>query len=135
MPQETDAVTGQPLLDEAARTDPLAPAAYRAGVSAADGTAKPAPGSALFAANPGYRTTCRVFVETTGSPTTCTIRPYLRSGGAAGHVGAGQLQTLNGSPNFDLAFDLIASGDDVAVLVESLAGGTSPTVSIYLGWR
>ena len=135
MPQETDSSTGNLITQNEARADPLAPVAYRSGITSADGASKPAAGSALFAANPGYRSICRVFVETTGSPTACTLRPYLRSGGASGHVATGPLQTLNGSPNYDLAFDVVAGGDDLAVLVETLSGGTSPSVAIYLGWR
>jgi len=135
MPQETDAATGNFILEETVRSDPLLPVLYRTGVTAADGTTKPAPGSGLFAANPGYRQTCRVFVSTSGSPTTCTIRPYVRSGGSAGQVGTAALQTLNAAPNFDLSFDIVAAGDDIALLVETLSGGASPAVTIYLSWR
>lgn len=135
MPQETDAVTGNFILDEAARADPQAPVLHRSALSAADGTTRPSAGAGVWLPNPGYRAKARVFVTTTGSPTTCTLRPYLRSGGSGGQVGSAQLQTLNGSPNFDQSFDLIADGDDVAIFVETLSGGTSPTVTIWLSWR
>ena len=135
MPQEFDTQTGNMITQDDVRADPLAVALHRAAIAAADGAGKPAPGSALWAVNPGNRTRCRVFVETTGSPTGCTIRPYLRSGGSSGRAGTAALQSLAGTPNFDLCFDLVTDGDDVLCYVETLAGGTSPTVSIYLGWR
>ncbi|HLZ69571.1 MAG TPA: hypothetical protein VKV26_06620 [Dehalococcoidia bacterium] len=135
MPQEIDGATGNLIVPQSARADPAGMLAYRGGISAADGTTKPAAGSALFAQNPGYRQKCRVFVTSTGSPTSCTLRPYVRSGGTSGQVGTGAAQTLAGAPNFDTYFDVQTDGDDLAVLVETLAGGTSPTVSIFLSWR
>ncbi|GEM_PF-2144262 len=135
MPQEIDSATGNFIVSQSGRADPTGVAAYRSGISTADGTTKPAAGSALFAQNPGYRQKCRVFVSSSGSPTSCTLRPYLRSGGTSGQVGTGAAQTLNGSPNFDAYFDVQTDGDDLAVLVETLSGGTSPTVSIALSWR
>lgn len=135
MPQETDAATGNFIIQEDARADPVAPVLHRSAIAAADGTAKPAAGSGLWASNPGNRTRCRMFVETTGSPTGLTVRPYLRSGGAGGRVGTAGLQTANGAPNYDLCFDVVTDGDDVLCSVETLSGGTSPTVSIYLSWR
>lgn len=135
MPQETDGATGNFILDEAPRADPQALVLHRNAVAAADGTTKPAANAAVWLPNPGYRAKARVFVATTGSPTTCALRPYLRSGGSGGQVGSAALQTLNGSPNFDQSFDVIADGDDLAVYVETLAGGSSPTVTVYVGWR
>ena len=135
MPQEFDAQTGNIITQQEPRADPLAPAAHRAAVATADGTAKPAPAAGLWAQNPGNRSRCRVFVETTGQPASCTVRPYLRCGGATGHVGAAALQTLNGSPNYDLSFDVQCDGDDLLIYVEGLSGGTTPTVSVYLSWR
>ena len=135
MPQEMDTATGNFVTPQSPRADPAAVFAYRTGVSAADGATKPAPGSALFTVNPGFRQKCRVFVSTTGAPTGCTIRPYLRAGGASGQVGSAAVQTLNGTPNFDLSFDVVTDGDDLALLVETLSGGTTPTVSISLSWR
>ncbi|MHB8575369.1 MAG: hypothetical protein ACYDCQ_08560 [Dehalococcoidia bacterium] len=135
MPQEYDAATGNAVLQEAPRSDPGAVVNYRSGVSAADGTAKPAPGSTLWIGNPGFRGRARVFVETTGSPAACTVRAYLRCGGVAGHSGTASVFAINGSPNYDLSFDVTVDGDDLAVLVETLSGGTSPTVSIFVSWR
>jgi hypothetical protein len=135
MPQEFDGATGNAIVPHSLRADPAGIVAYRSGITAADGATKPAPGSALFATNPGYRQKCRVFVSSSGSPTSCTLRPYVRSGGTVGQVGSGATQTLAGSPNFDAFFDVQTDGDDLAVLVETLAGGTSPAISIFLSWR
>ena len=135
MPQEIDGATGNFIHPQSGRVDPAGIVAYRSGVTTADGATKPAPGSALFASNPGYRQKCRVFVSSSGSPTSCTLRPYLRSGGASGQVGTGTAQTLAGSPNFDAYFDVQTDGDDLAVLVETLSGGSSPAISIFLSWR
>jgi hypothetical protein len=135
MPQELDATTGNIITQNEQRADPAVPLAYRTGITVADGAGRPAANSALFAVNPGFRAVCRVFVESSGSPTSCTVRPYLRSGGSGGHAGTGPVQTLAGAPNFDTAFDVLCAGDDLAVLVESLAGGSSPALSIYLSWR
>lgn len=135
MPQEFDAGTGDVIVPQSPRADPAGIVAYRSGVTAADGTTKPAPGSVLFAGNPGYRQKCRVFVSSSGSPTSCTLRPYVRSGGSSGQVGTVAAQTLAGSPNFDAYFDVQTDGDDLAVLVETLSGGISPAISIFLSWR
>jgi len=132
MPQETDAITGNFVGDTAPRADPQPAVPYRTGIAVADGAAKPAPAGGLFLQNPGYRGKARVFVSSTGSPTTCTLRPYLLSGGQTGALTA---VSLNGAPNFDALFDVQADGDAIAILVESLAGGTSPAVSIYVSWR
>jgi hypothetical protein len=135
MPQEFDALTGNFITQEDPRADPLAAALHRSAIATADGTTKPAANDSKWAPNPGNRTRCRVFVESSGSPTGCTIRPYLRSGGSTGHAGTAALQSLAPTPNFDLCFDLVTDGDDVLCLVETLTGGTTPTVSIYLSWR
>ncbi len=135
MPQETDSTTGNFVLSEATRADPQAPVLHRNAVAAADGTTKPAANNANWLQNPGYRGKARVFVSTTGSPTGCTIRPYLRSGGASGQVGTAAAQTLAGAPNFDLSFDIQTDGDDLLCFVETLSGGVSPTVSIWVSWR
>jgi hypothetical protein len=135
VPQETDTATGNFVLQESPREDPQAPLLHRNALSVADGTSKPSAGAGVWLPNPGFRKKARVFVTTTGSPTTCTLRPYLRSGGSGGQVGSAVLQTLNGSPNFDQSFDVIADGDDVAIFVETLSGGTSPTVTIWVSWR
>jgi hypothetical protein len=135
VPEEFDATTGNMLLQEAPRSDPGAIVNYRAGVASADGTTKPAANSTLWLANPGFRARARVFVETAGSPTACTVRPYLRCGGVSGHVATASVFTLNGAPNYDLCFDVTVDGDDLAVLVESLSGGSSPTVNMFVSWR
>ena len=123
------------MIIEQTLSEPQAPLVHRSAVAVADGTSKPAATSALFLANPGGYMTARVFVSTTGSPTTCTLRPYLRCGGTVGQVNASALQTFNGSPNFDAGFDIAVDGDDLCIYVETLAGGVAPTVSIYVSWR
>src|SRR5438552_9668029 len=114
MAEEFDTATGNIVVQESPRSDPTAVIAYRSGVSTADGATKPAAGSALWLVNPGYRAKARVFVETTGSPSGCTVRPYLRCGGTSGAVGTGTAYTLAGAPNFDVSFDVQADGDDLA---------------------
>src|SRR5690348_9650678 len=100
MPQETDTMTGSFILPQDARLDPQPIVLHRSAVAAADGAGKPASNDARWLANPGYRTKARVFVSSTGTPAACTIRPYLRSGGATGLVGANAAQSLAGTPNY-----------------------------------
>jgi hypothetical protein len=121
---------------------PVPPQAHRTNVTAADGTAKPAINDARWLPNPGNRQQARVFVTTTGAPTTCTVRPYLRSGGPVvvgamtPQVGTSPIQTVAGvNPNGDFCFDIATNGDDLLCLVETLAGGTAPSVSIAVSWR
>ncbi len=135
MPQEFDAVTGNFITQEDGRADPLPPVLHRGAVAAADGAAKPATNSAAWLVNPGNRVRARVYVSTTGSPTTATVRPYLRSGGAGGQAGTGPLQTVAGSPNYDACFDVQTDGDDLLCQIETLSGGTAPAVSISVSWR
>ena len=135
MPQEFDPQTGNIVTQEDARADPLPPLLHRSAIAVADGQVKPQPPSPLFAPNPGGRARCAVFVTSSGSPSACSLRPYLRSGGPAGQVGKLSLQSLNGPPDFDACFVVQVDGDDLYLAIESLAGGTAPTVSIFLSWR
>lgn len=114
---------------------PVAAALHRSAINTADGTTKPAANNAAWVANPSNYTKCRVFVSTTGSPTTCTLRAYVRNNGASGQVGSTPLQTLNGTPNFDQCFDVVVDGDDILVFIETLSGGAAPTVTVYVSWR
>lgn len=115
------------------------PVVYRAAggtypvVSAADGTSKPAANSTtIWLTNPGgMAEKARIFITTTGSPT-ATFTPYVRSGGSSGQVGTLAVQTLNGTPGFDLCFDVQVDGDDLAILATTLSTGTA---SIYISWR
>jgi len=120
------------------RIFPDAPVVHRNALTAVDSPTEPATlGSGLWAANPGGRINCRVFISTGGTakPTTYSTRPYLRSGGATGVMaGAAAVLTQGTDAAIDSYYDVAVRGDDIFVALEVLTGGTAPTVTVKLVW-